>query len=119
MQLLILKVQVNGGAKGGEGVFMTPEMGDDNAIARHGIHGLQWSLKFAIPGHLLIPGNNTINMRVSQTGEAATAKIAGVMYDYIRMEGPSSGGVLRFAVLGQFWLGILFLSWVAFLALSQ
>ncbi|KAF8652226.1 hypothetical protein HU200_062861 [Digitaria exilis] len=115
-----LQVQVNGGVKGGDqGVFTTPEMGDDNAIARHGIHGLQWSLEFAIPGHLLVQGNNTIDMRVAQTGEAATAKIAGVMYDYLRMEGPSSGGVLRFSPLGQVWWEILFLSWVVFLALSH
>nr|TKW00819.1 hypothetical protein SEVIR_8G137000v2 [Setaria viridis] len=112
-----LQVQVNGGARGGGNVFTTPAMGDDNAIARHGIHGLQWSFKFEIAGHLLIQGDNTIDMKLTQTGAAAPAKIAGVMYDYIRLEGPSSGGIPTLAPLDRVWMGILFLSLVAFLAM--
>lgn len=107
---------MNGGARGSGGdVFTTQGMGDDNAIARHGIHGLQWSLKFEIAGHLLIQGNNTIDMKLTQTGQAASAKIAGVMYDYIRLEGPSSGGVKKLAPLDRIWMGILFLSLAALL----
>ncbi|CAN6372045.1 unnamed protein product [Urochloa humidicola] len=118
-----LQVQVNGGTRGSGGVFTTPEMGDDKAIARHGIHGLQWSLEFAIPGHQLLQGDNTIDMKLTQTGPAAPAKIAGVMYDYIRLEGPSSGGVASFSIpklvpLDRVWMGILFLSSVTFLAMS-
>ncbi|CAL4993136.1 unnamed protein product [Urochloa decumbens] len=117
-----LQVQVNGGARGGGGVFTTPDMGDDNAIARHGIHGLQWGLEFAIPGHQLLQGDNSIDMNLAQTGSAA-AKITGVMYDYIRLEGPSAGGVTSYGVpklapLDRVWMGILFLSSVAFLAMS-
>ncbi|CAO2144212.1 unnamed protein product [Urochloa humidicola] len=117
-----LQVQVNGGTREGSGVFRTPEMGDDNAIARHGIHGLQWSLEFAIPGHQLLQGDNTIDMKLTQTGPAAPAKIAGVMYDYLRLEGPSSGGVASYSVgtLLEYWvwMGILFLPSVTFLAMS-
>ncbi|CAL4987968.1 unnamed protein product [Urochloa decumbens] len=113
-----LQVQVNRGARGGVGVFTTPDMGDDNAVARHGIHGLQWSLEFAIPGHQLLQGDNTIDMKLAQTGSAAQAKIVGVMYDYIRLEGPSSGGVPKLAPLDRVWMGVLFLSSVAFLAMS-
>ncbi|CAN6381333.1 unnamed protein product [Urochloa humidicola] len=118
-----LQVQVNGGAREGSGLFTTPAMGDDNSIARHGIHGLQWSLEFAIPGHQLLQGDNAIDMKLAQTGPAAPAKIAGVMYDYIRLEGPSSGGVASYGVpklapLDRVWMGVLFLSSVVFLAMS-
>ena len=113
-------MQVNGGARrDGSGVFTTPEMGDDNAVARHGIHGLQWSLEFAIGGHLLLQGDNAIDIKVAQAGAGgpAAARIAGVMYDYIRLEGPSSGGVLKIAPLGRVWMGILFGSSMAFLVI--
>ncbi|KAL6640477.1 hypothetical protein ACP70R_021600 [Stipagrostis hirtigluma subsp. patula] len=79
-----LQVHVNGGARRG-GVFTTPEFGDGNAIARHGIHGVQWSFEFAIRGYLLSEGENTIS--VTQT--RAFDEFMGVMYDYIRLEGPS------------------------------
>ncbi|PUZ44957.1 hypothetical protein GQ55_8G181500 [Panicum hallii var. hallii] len=112
-----LQVQVNGGG----GVFTTPVMGDDNAIARHGIHGLQWSLEFAIGGHLLVQGDNAIDIKVAQAGAGgpAAARISGVMYDYIRLEGPSSGGALKLAPIGRVWMEILFLCSVAFLVMSQ
>ncbi|KAG2562089.1 rhamnogalacturonate lyase-like isoform X4 [Panicum virgatum] len=113
-----LQVQVNDGGGGG-GVFTTPVMGDDNAIARHGIHGLQWSLEFAIGGHLLLQGDNAIDIKVAGAGGPAADRIAGVMYDYIRLEGPSSGGVLKIAPLGRVWMGIFFLSSVALVVMSQ
>ena len=109
---------MNGGARrDGSGVFTTPEMGDDNAVARHGIHGLQWSLEFAIGGHLLLQGGNAIDIKVAGAGGPAADRIAGVMYDYIRLEGPSSGGVLKIAPLGRVWMGVLFGSSVAFLVI--
>ncbi|KAL6659129.1 hypothetical protein ACP70R_003169 [Stipagrostis hirtigluma subsp. patula] len=77
-----LRVQVNGGAE-----FASPaEFGDGNAIARHGVRGRQWSLEFGIEGHLLLQGDNTIN--ITQT--VASSKFVGVMYDYIRLEEPST-----------------------------
>ncbi|OEL17196.1 hypothetical protein BAE44_0021788 [Dichanthelium oligosanthes] len=96
-------------------------MGDDNAIARHGIHGLQRSLEFAIGGHMLLRGDNTIDMKLTQAGlgGAEAARIDGVMYDYIRLEGPSSGGVAKLAPLGLVWMEISFLSSVVFLVMSQ
>ncbi|WVZ51623.1 hypothetical protein U9M48_002750 [Paspalum notatum var. saurae] len=115
-----LQVMVNGGGRSGGGVFTTPEMGDDNAISRHGIHGLQRSLEFAVGGHLLLQGENAIDMKLvthKQAGPAAA--IAGVMYDYIRLEGPSSGGV---ASRGgdRVWMEVLLLSSVAvFLAMCK
>ncbi|XP_062183075.1 rhamnogalacturonate lyase B-like [Phragmites australis] len=78
-----LQVQVNGGARRG-GVFTTPAFGDGNAIARHGIHGVQRSFDFPIRGYLLAEGENSIS--ITQT--RAFSEFFGVMYDYIRLEGP-------------------------------
>jgi rhamnogalacturonan endolyase len=52
---------VNGGTAMNGGVFTTAEMGDDNAIARHGIHGLPLSIEFP-------------------AGQGGTSNIAGVIY---------------------------------------
>uniref|UniRef100_A0A0A9A2W2 Rhamnogalacturonan endolyase n=1 Tax=Arundo donax TaxID=35708 RepID=A0A0A9A2W2_ARUDO len=121
-----LQVQVNGGTARRGGVFAMPEMGDDNAISRHGIHGAQWSLEFAIRGQLLFQGDNTIYMNLALAGTGGPAKVAGVMYDYIRLEGPSSStggvascGVPKLAPSGRIWMEILFLYSVVFLIVSQ
>nr|CAB3462958.1 unnamed protein product [Digitaria exilis] len=82
-------VQVNGGTRRGS-VFTTPEFGDGNAIARHGIHGVQWSFEFLIKGYMLREGENTIS--ITQT--RALGLFLGVMYEYIRMEGPAEAGSL-------------------------
>ncbi|KAL6870988.1 hypothetical protein ACP4OV_014836 [Aristida adscensionis] len=79
--LSVLEVRVNGGG--------APEMvvvgGGDNAIARHGIHGAQRDLAFQIMGHhLLGQGENSIS--ITQTN--ASDELAGVLYDYLRLEGP-------------------------------
>ncbi|KAJ1275614.1 hypothetical protein BS78_05G148700 [Paspalum vaginatum] len=110
-----LQVTVNGGC----GVFTTPEMGDDNAISRHGVHGLQRSHEFAVGGHLLLQGENAIDMKLVTHKQAGPATIAGVMYDYIRLEGPSSGGVASRGV-DRVWMEVLFISSVAlFLAMCK
>ncbi|KAI3732928.1 hypothetical protein L1987_64140 [Smallanthus sonchifolius] len=36
-------------------LFSTGVIGGDNAVARHGIHGLYWLFNIDIPGKLLIP----------------------------------------------------------------
>ncbi|KAF7088578.1 hypothetical protein CFC21_091671 [Triticum aestivum] len=79
-----LQFQVNGATRRVGGVFGTPAFGDGNAIARHGDHGTQWSLEFPISGRLLREGDNTIH--ITQT--RANSIFLGVMYDYIRFEGP-------------------------------
>nr|CAB3462962.1 unnamed protein product [Digitaria exilis] len=84
-QMSRLQVQVNGGGAGWRrGVFTTPEFGGGNAIARHGIHGVQLSFEFPIRGCLLQQGENSIS--ITQT--RAFGEFLGVMYDYIRLEGP-------------------------------
>ncbi|KAF0907270.1 hypothetical protein E2562_015772 [Oryza meyeriana var. granulata] len=78
-----LQLQVNGATSE---VLTTPAaFGDGNAIARHGIHGVQWSMEFAIKGYMLEEGENVVF--ITQT--RALSPFFGVMYDYIRLEGPS------------------------------
>ncbi|XP_061967377.1 uncharacterized protein LOC133691065 isoform X3 [Populus nigra] len=65
-------------------LFSTGEIGKDNTIARHGIHGLYRLFNVDIPGAQLLIGNNAIFL----TQTASISPFQGVMYDYIRLEGP-------------------------------
>ncbi|XP_050381728.1 probable rhamnogalacturonate lyase B [Argentina anserina] len=65
--------------------FSTGLIGGDNAIARHGIHGLYWFFSVNVPSSLLYEGTNIIYLTQSRGG----VPFRGVMYDYIRLEGPS------------------------------
>ncbi|CAN8328463.1 unnamed protein product [Cochlearia groenlandica] len=66
-------------------LFSTGDIGRDNAIARHGIHGVYRLYTINVPGRLLRTGTNTIYLRQAK----ATGPFEGLMYDYIRLEGPS------------------------------
>ncbi|KAK9926081.1 hypothetical protein M0R45_023333 [Rubus argutus] len=68
----------------GPPLFSTRLIGEDNAIARHGIHGLYWLFNVNVPSTLLREGNNTLYLTQSRGGNT----FRGVMYDYIRLEGP-------------------------------
>ncbi|PHT84388.1 hypothetical protein T459_12831 [Capsicum annuum] len=65
-------------------LFSSGVIGKDNAIARHGIHGLYWLFNVNLQGSVLIEGENTIYL----TQANATSPFQGIMYDYIRLEGP-------------------------------
>ncbi|KAH6788535.1 Rhamnogalacturonate lyase family protein [Perilla frutescens var. frutescens] len=66
-------------------LFTSGLIGKDNAIARHGIHGLYWMFNVEIPSTSFIKGSiNTIYF----TQPIATSPFQGIMYDYIRLEGP-------------------------------
>lgn len=80
---VFLKVRVND-EKAQEPHFTTGYMGGSNAIARHGIHGLYWYHSIGIQGNLIVEGTNTIFL----TQIMALTPYQGVMYDYIRFEGP-------------------------------
>ncbi|XP_026415572.1 probable rhamnogalacturonate lyase B [Papaver somniferum] len=80
-----LQVRVND-QKAAKPLFTTGRIGKDNAIARHGIHGLYWLYTVDVPGNLLRPGQNTIFLTQTRTSSA----FYGFMYDYIRLEGPPS-----------------------------
>nr|CAD1817323.1 unnamed protein product [Ananas comosus var. bracteatus] len=77
-----LEVRVNN--PNGEPHFTTVAFGDGNVIARHGIHGLQWNFDVRIEGRLLRRGENTIYLTQAKGGHVFN----GVMYDYLRLEGP-------------------------------
>ncbi|XVF17391.1 hypothetical protein REPUB_Repub10bG0117700 [Reevesia pubescens] len=66
-------------------LFSTTRIGYDNAVARHGIHGLYRLYSINVPGYKLQKGDNTIFL--SQT--RSHGSFDAVMYDYIRLEGPS------------------------------
>ncbi|XP_056851740.1 uncharacterized protein LOC130500808 [Raphanus sativus] len=66
-------------------MFRTGMVGRDNAIARHGIHGLYRLFNIGVQTNLLKVGDNTIYL----TQNRVTSIFAGVMYDYLRLEGPS------------------------------
>lgn len=66
-------------------LFSTGIIGGDNAIARHGIHGLYWLFHVSIPGSEL---NANEENAIYLTQENAESPFQGVMYDYIRLEGP-------------------------------
>ncbi|GAB2219681.1 hypothetical protein Droror1_Dr00007318 [Drosera rotundifolia] len=66
-------------------IFTTGFIGTDNAIARHGIHGLYWLFSVDINASLLEQsGENTIFLTQSSGGKT----FFGLMYDYIRLEAP-------------------------------
>ncbi|XP_004287322.1 PREDICTED: probable rhamnogalacturonate lyase B [Fragaria vesca subsp. vesca] len=79
-----LEVRVNN-ANAKPPLFSTGLIGDDNAIARHGIHGLYWFWSIKIPSTSLHKGSNTIYLTQTRGG----TPLQGVMYDYIRLEGPA------------------------------
>ncbi|XP_031737632.1 probable rhamnogalacturonate lyase B isoform X2 [Cucumis sativus] len=65
--------------------FSTGRIGKDNAIARHGIHGLYWLYSIPFPGDQFLQGNNSIYL----TQARSESPFEGLMYDYIRLEAPS------------------------------
>ncbi|KAI3491198.1 hypothetical protein L1887_44444 [Cichorium endivia] len=66
-------------------LFSSGFIGADNAIARHGIHGLYWLFSIRIPGSQLYSGGvNSIYL----TQASNRTHFQGLMYDYIRLEGP-------------------------------
>ncbi|XP_068656080.1 uncharacterized protein [Aristolochia californica] len=67
--------------------FTTGLFGRDNSIARHGIHGLYWLFSIDAQSSWLVEGENTIFL----TQPRSTSPFQGILYDYIRFEGPPSG----------------------------
>lgn len=75
-----LQVRIND--QSGPPNFSTGLIGKDNAIARHGIHGLYRLYSIVIPGFQLYEGRNTIFLTQSR----GSGPFKGLMYDYIRLE---------------------------------
>ncbi|XP_062027932.1 probable rhamnogalacturonate lyase B [Rosa rugosa] len=69
-------------------LFTTGLIGRDNSVARHGVHGIYWLFNINVPGAQLVEGDNTIFL----TQPRCTSPFQGLMYDYLRLEGPPSCG---------------------------
>ncbi|BFI27800.1 rhamnogalacturonan endolyase [Marchantia polymorpha subsp. ruderalis] len=67
-------------------LFDTQQFGRDNAVARHGIHGLYVLFSVQIAAAHFKSGDNTIFL----TQRKVTGPYNGVMYDSLRLEGPST-----------------------------
>ncbi|XVF61481.1 hypothetical protein PTKIN_Ptkin08bG0133100 [Pterospermum kingtungense] len=65
--------------------FTTTRIGFDNAVARHGIHGVYRLFSISVPGNKFRQGDNTIFLTQTRCQEPFQA----VMYDYLRLEGPT------------------------------
>ncbi|CAN6720439.1 unnamed protein product [Malus baccata var. baccata] len=83
-----LQIRIND-SKADPPLFTTGVIGNDNTIARHGIHGLYRLYNIDIPGTLLVEGANTLFL-TQPMSSSPLAPFHGLMYDYIRLEGPSS-----------------------------
>ncbi|KAK9670707.1 hypothetical protein RND81_13G219500 [Saponaria officinalis] len=81
-----LQVRINSPDLNARPVFTTKLIGNDNAIARHGIHGLYKLYSIQVSSSLLNHGDNIIYLTQSR----GIQFYRGVMYDYLRLEGPSS-----------------------------
>ncbi|CAK9186564.1 unnamed protein product [Ilex paraguariensis] len=77
-----LQVRINDPNPSSTPLFSSGIIGRDNAIARHGIHGLYWLFNVDIVGHLLVQGGNIVYLTQAQS----TSPFQGIMYDYIRLE---------------------------------
>ncbi|TXG60056.1 hypothetical protein EZV62_014629 [Acer yangbiense] len=80
-----IQVRFNDADRANRALFSTGLIGKDNAIARHGIHGLYKLYTIDVPSSRLQKGNNTLYLTQSRHIGA----FEGVMYDYIRLEGPT------------------------------
>ncbi|KAI5057084.1 hypothetical protein GOP47_0027099 [Adiantum capillus-veneris] len=81
-----LQVRVNDGSTTSTPVFEVVGLGGDNAIARHGIHGLHHLLSVDIAPHLLRAGENRLYLTQANTQSC----LVGLMYDYLRLEEPTT-----------------------------
>ncbi|KAL9384242.1 hypothetical protein Peur_024565 [Populus x canadensis] len=67
-------------------VFQVMNLGAENAVCRHGIHGLYRLFSIDIPSSLLINGDNSMFLVQARVGDA----LCGIFYDYLRLEAPAS-----------------------------
>ncbi|XP_024171278.1 probable rhamnogalacturonate lyase B isoform X2 [Rosa chinensis] len=80
-----LQIRIND-SKADPPLFTTGVIGHDNTICRHGIHGLYRLYSIDVSSTLLVKGDNTVYL----TQAMSTSPFVGIMYDYIRLEAPSS-----------------------------
>ncbi|KAF9590299.1 hypothetical protein IFM89_032307 [Coptis chinensis] len=79
-----LQVHIN--SLDGHLVFQVLNLGMDNAVVRHGIHGLYRLFNIDISSSFLIKGDNILYLTQAREGDP----LCGILYDYIRLEAPST-----------------------------
>ncbi|KAL3820723.1 hypothetical protein ACJIZ3_006628 [Penstemon smallii] len=67
-------------------VFQVQNLGTDNTVCRHGIHGLYQLFSIDVSSTLLTEGDNCIFLTQARGGDA----LCGILYDYIRLEAPTT-----------------------------
>ncbi|PON82598.1 Rhamnogalacturonate lyase [Trema orientale] len=65
-------------------VFQVTNLGADNTVCRHGIHGLYRLYSVDVSSALLVRGDNSIFLTQARGGD----ELCGILYDYLRLEGP-------------------------------
>lgn len=81
-----LKINVNSMGSDSTLVFQLMNLGMDNTVCRHGIHGLYRIYSIDIPSSLLVKGDNSIFLTQARNGDP----LCGVLYDYLRLEAPDT-----------------------------
>lgn len=69
-------------------VFQVLNLGTDNTVCRHGIHGLYQLFSIGVSSSLLVKGDNSIFLTQARGGDA----LCGILYDYLRLEAPATSG---------------------------
>ncbi|KAF2303729.1 hypothetical protein GH714_021492 [Hevea brasiliensis] len=72
-------------------VFQVMNLGTDNTVCRHGIHGLYQLFSIDVSSSLLVTGDNSMFLAQARGGDA----LCGILYDYVRLEAPAPPGNLR------------------------
>ncbi|KAL6207132.1 hypothetical protein ACLB2K_024377 [Fragaria x ananassa] len=67
-------------------VFQELNLGTDNTVCRHGVHGFYCLFSANFPSTLLVKGDNSIFLTQARGGDS----LCGVLYDYLRLEAPAT-----------------------------
>ncbi|CAK9146867.1 unnamed protein product [Ilex paraguariensis] len=73
-------------------VFQVLNLGTDNTVCRHGVHGLYRLFNVDITSSLLMEGDNSILLTQARGGDA----LCGIIYDCIRLEAPETSKMSNF-----------------------
>lgn len=67
-------------------MFEEMNLGMDNTVCRHGMHGLYELFNVDIASTLLTKGDNSMLLVQARGGDP----LCGVLYDYLRLEAPAT-----------------------------
>lgn len=67
-------------------VFQVVNLGMDNAVCRHGIHGLYRLFNVNISSSIFTEEDNSMFLTQARGGDP----LCGILYDYLRLESPAN-----------------------------